>query len=88
MSALEQTLRQRLASLAPVAIEVRDDSALHAGHAGAAGGGSHLRLRIVAAAFAGKTTLQRHRLVYEALGELMRREIHALSIDASSPDEA
>ena len=82
----ESLLRERLASLAPLAIEIIDDSALHAGHAGASQGG-HYRLQIVAEAFAGKSTVTRHRLVYAALGDLMRGRIHALSIKALAPDE-
>ena len=80
------TLRRHLAILEPSRIELVDDSAKHAGHAGARGGG-HYRLTIVAAQFAGKSTLVRHRLVYAALGELMRDRIHALSIEALTPDE-
>lgn len=83
---VEALLRERLASLAPLAIEIIDDSALHAGHAGA-GQGGHYRLRIVADAFSGKSTVARHRLVYAALGELMRSKIHALSIKALAPEE-
>ena len=84
---LETTLRERLACLAPLHIELIDDSAKHAGHAGASGGG-HYRLLIVAECFRGKSTLARHRLVYDALGELMRSRIHALSIRSLTPDEA
>ena len=80
-------MRERLAALQPVSIEIVDDSAKHAGHAGAASGGGHYRLHIVAPAFAGRKTMERHRLVYDALGSLMRREIHALSISAKAPDE-
>ena len=80
-------MRERLEALAPSSIEIIDDSARHAGHAGARSGGGHYRLRIVADAFAGKSTLARHRLVYQALGELMRHEIHALAIDARSAAE-
>lgn len=79
-------MRERLAVLAPTVIEIQDDSAAHAGHAGAREGG-HYRLRIVAAAFVGKGTVMRHRLVYDALGDLMRNGIHALSIQAETPDE-
>jgi BolA protein len=80
-------MRTRLAALDPVAVTIEDDSALHAGHAGARDGGGHYRLGIVSPRFAGCRTIERHRLVYDALGPLMRREIHALSITASSPDE-
>jgi len=80
-------MRDRLATLHPVTIEIIDDSARHAGHAGAKGGGGHFRLAIVSPRFAGCRTMERHRLVYDALGPLMKREIHALSIDAKTPDE-
>lgn len=70
------------------AIELIDDSHRHAGHAGARDGRGHFRLRIVANAFAGVQPLQRHQLVYRALDELMRTDIHALSITALAPDEA
>ncbi len=81
-------LRERLASLDPQRVELIDDSAKHAGHAGARNGGGHYRLLIVAECFRGKSTLARHRLVYDALGELMRSRIHALSIRSLTPDEA
>jgi len=82
-------IRARLAALDPVFIEIGDDSALHAGHAGARSGGGHYRLTIVSARFAGLSTVARHRLIYETLGDLMRRDIHALAIeDARTPDQA
>ena len=81
-------IRQRLAALAPSAIELIDDSHLHAGHAGARSGGGHYRLTIVSAAFSGKNTVARHRLVYDTLGDLMRQQIHALAIQARTPDES
>lgn len=80
-------MRSLLTKLDPLSMEIADDSALHVGHAGARSGGGHYRLRIVSARFAGLTTMARHRLVYEALGDLMQREIHALAIDARSPDQ-
>ena len=80
---IEQRLR---AALSPELLEIRDDSAAHAGHAGARDGG-HFTVRIVAAAFTGKTLLQRHRLVNAALADLMHRDIHALSIKANATDE-
>lgn len=83
----EALLREKLAPLAPSRIELIDDSALHAGHAGARSGGGHYRLLIVSAAFAGKSTVSRHRLVYDALGELMRQKIHALTIKALTAEE-
>ena len=80
-------IRRRLEVLAPLRLDIVDDSALHAGHVGARSGGGHYRLSIVSAAFAGKNTVARHRLIYAALGEMMRREIHALAIQAQSPEE-
>ncbi len=87
MSNIEALLRERLAILEPLRLEVIDDSALHAGHAGAREGG-HYRLLIVSPLFSGKTTQQRHRIIYDALGELMRSRIHALSIRSLTPEEA
>lgn len=84
----EALIHQRLAVLAPNRIELIDDSARHAGHQGAKGGGAHYRLLIVSPAFAGQSRLARHRMVHDALGDLMRERIHALSIKALSPDEA
>ena len=83
----ESVLRERLAPLAASHIELVDDSALHAGHEGAKSGGGHYRLLVVSAAFTGKSTVHRHRLVYEALGEMMRHQIHALSIKSLTPEE-
>ena len=87
-SGIESILRERLAEFKPVHLELIDDSAKHAGHAGALSGGGHYRLLIVSSEFSGKSTLTRHRLIYTALGELMRSKIHALSIQALAPDEA
>lgn len=82
-------IRERLTeALSPQKLDIQDDSAKHAGHAGARGGGGHFNVDIVSDAFAGKTLIQRHRLVYEALGDAMQSEIHALSIQARTPDEA
>lgn len=77
----------KLAALKPLAIDVRDDSALHAGHAGAASGGGHYRLRLISDRFAGHSKIERHRLVYDLLGDLMQREIHALAMNLLAPDE-
>ncbi len=84
---LAATIEERLAVLEPRSIELTDDSAKHSGHAGAAQGGSHFSLTIVSDRFAGLSTVQRHRKVYEALGFLMKREVHALAIRALAPDE-
>lgn len=81
-------LRERLACLNPLQLEVSDESHLHAGHAGAQGGGGHYRLTIVAEIFRGKNTLARHRLVYDAAGNLMQGSVHALAIRALTPEEA
>ena len=79
----ETRLRERLiAAFAPVELAVTDESHLHEGHAGARGGAGHFRVRIVAAAFRGIPPVSRHRLVYEALADLMKVEIHALAIEA------
>ncbi len=83
-----EELRTRLThTLQPVALEIIDESARHAGHAGAATGGGHFIVQITSAVFRGKTLLKRHRLVYDAIGDMMQREIHALSIDARTPEE-
>ena len=87
MTDVETLMHERLAALAPSRLEIVDESARHAGHPGAHQGG-HYRLLIVSAQFSGKTTLQRHRLVHDTLGELMRSKIHALSIRSLAPDEA
>jgi BolA family transcriptional regulator, general stress-responsive regulator len=83
-------IRSRLdAALSPTKVEVVDESARHAGHTGARPEGeTHFRLTIVAETFAGKRLVDRQRLVYTALGDLMRTDIHALSIIALSPAEA
>jgi BolA protein len=86
MSTIER-MAERLAVLSPVHVDIADDSALHAGHAGAKGGGGHYQLTVVSDQFAGKPTLARHRMVYDCLADLMQKEIHALSIKASTPDE-
>ncbi|MCH7343901.1 BolA family transcriptional regulator [Pelomonas sp. CA6] len=83
LALMEARLRERLQ---PEQLALADDSAAHAGHAGAREGG-HYRLRIVSAAFTGRSRLARHRLVYDALAELMQRGIHALVIDARAPGE-
>lgn len=81
-------LRERLQSLRPCAVDIEDESALHAGHEGAKSGGGHYRLRLVSKRFAGLPRLARHRLVYDAAGDLMQREIHALTMILQTPEEA
>jgi BolA protein len=73
--------------LAPTVLDLVDESHLHAGHAGAASGGSHYRLTIVAPAFSGLNLVRRHRLVYDSVHLMMQHEIHALAITALTPDE-
>ena len=83
------TIRSRLeASLHPVELEIIDDSHRHAGHAGARDGRGHFQVRIVSQLFASKKTLERHRMVYAALGSLMQSDIHALGVLALTPDES
>lgn len=77
-------MRERLAPLAPSRLDIRDDSARHAGHGAS---GAHFAMTIVSGRFAGKRPMERHRMVYDALGALMKTDIHALSIDAKTPDE-
>ncbi|HET7306307.1 MAG TPA: BolA family protein [Gammaproteobacteria bacterium] len=80
-------IRERLeAAFSPTALEVRDDSHRHAGHAGAQSGMGHFHVHIVAERFRGVTPLERHRLVYAALGDMMKTDIHALSLEAQVPE--
>ncbi|HCS12494.1 MAG: BolA family transcriptional regulator [Zetaproteobacteria bacterium CG06_land_8_20_14_3_00_59_53] len=83
------TIRRTLeAVLSPVRLEIEDQSAQHAGHAGVRGhGGGHFAVLIVAGCFAGKSRIARHRMVHDALGDAFRHEIHALSIRAEAPEE-
>ncbi|MFJ3044844.1 BolA family protein [Herbaspirillum chlorophenolicum] len=92
MSAVDtrpERIRERLiATFSPSQCLVEDESALHAGHAGAASGGGHYRVRLVSNLFEGKNRVNRHRLVYDCLSDLMQQEIHALAIVALAPSEA
>ncbi|WP_020167939.1 MULTISPECIES: BolA family protein [Methylotenera] len=83
---LTEVIQNRLAQLNPVSVELKDDSALHAGHAGNTGGG-HFSLKIVSSQFSQKSQIIRHRLIYQALTDLMPQQIHAISILAISPDD-
>lgn len=74
-------------SFAPTHLLVKDQSHLHAGHAGARDGRGHFDVTIVSSAFAGTRPIERHRLIYDALGALLETDIHALRIDATAPDE-
>lgn len=80
---IEEALR---AALEPLALQVDDDSHLHAGHAGAREG-RHFTVRLTSAAFAGRSRVARHRLVYDALSSLIPQGIHALAIVARAPGE-
>jgi BolA protein len=82
------SIRERLAALDPVQLDLIDESSQHAGHTGyRPGGNTHWRLTIVSPRFAGQSTVARHRMVYQALGELMQNPIHALAITARAPEE-
>lgn len=83
----ERIRAQLNAALAPSVLELTDESALHAGHAGAASGGSHFRLKIVSERFEGLRLVMRHRLVYDSVHDMMHNEIHALAITALAPSE-
>jgi len=83
-----ERIRQLLAAaLSPSVLEVEDDSHLHAGHAGAASGGGHYRVKIVSEQFEGLRLVMRHRLVYDAVQGMMHLDIHALAITAIAPSE-
>jgi BolA protein len=85
-SAIEQTL---LSALQPTQLDVIDESAAHAGHSGAnaEGHGTHFRVRIASPAFAGKTRVAQHRLVYDALQTFIDQGLHALAIEIIDPDQ-
>jgi BolA protein len=86
---LAPEIQRRLQALEPLALEVIDESERHRGHAGyREGGNTHWRVAIVSPRFAGASTVQRHRMVYQALGNLMNNPIHALAITARAPEEA
>ena len=82
-------IRSKLeAAFAPDELDVVDDSHRHAGHAGARDGRGHFQVRILSRRFAGKRTIERHRMIYAALGSLMQTDIHALGLEALSPDDS
>jgi len=92
MSQIQDTRMERMrasfeAALKPVELVLEDDSALHAGHAGAASGGGHYNVRIVSLQFEGLKLVTRHRLVYDSVHDMMHKEIHALAITALAPSE-
>ena len=82
-----ERMRTRLASLTPLDLVIEDDSARHAGHPGAASGGGHYNLWMTSPRFDGKSRVERHRLVYDALADLMQREVHALAMVLLAPGE-
>ena len=86
MTSIER-IREALAALQPVTLDVIDDSHKHAGHEGARDGRGHFTVRIVSPVFAGKAPLARHRAIYAALAEMMQTDIHALAIEAKAPGE-
>lgn len=83
-----ERIREALTALQPVRLDIRDDSAKHAGHAGARDGRGHFSVSIVSAAFDGLSPIQRHKRVYAAMGALMDTDVHALAIVAKTPAEA
>ncbi len=84
-----EAIRERLTTkLQPTQLDIIDESHLHAGHAGATSGAGHFAITIIADAFNDKSLIERHRLIYLAVNDLMKTEIHALSINAITPDEA
>jgi BolA protein len=82
-----ELIKAALGSLKPTVLSLEDQSAQHAGHVGAQKGGGHFALTIVSDAFEGKTAVRRHQMIYEALGDLLKQDIHAISINAKTPNE-
>ena len=83
---LTEEIKNRLEGLSPSRLDIQDDSALHAGHKGN-GGGGHFTLTIVSEAFCGQSVVARHRIIYQALSDLIPNKIHALSIHAIASNE-
>ncbi|MGB7816545.1 MAG: BolA family protein [Methylotenera sp.] len=84
---LINTIKTRLSAFNPISLEIQDNSALHAGHKGNTSGG-HFGIKIVSSHFSQKSQIMRHRLIYQALTDLMPQQIHAISILAISPDDS
>jgi len=87
MNGVAAQLRSRLEALAPTRLEIRDDSAQHVGHAGAASGAGHFSVTIVSEQFLGLARIARHRAVLDRVGDLIPYPVHALAIHAYAPDE-
>ena len=88
MSERTDTIERLLTeAFSPIELQVKDQSHLHAGHAGAQEGKGHFDVRIVSDKFAGQSRINRHRMVYDALGSFMQSDIHALQINAVSPQD-
>jgi BolA protein len=87
MSLEERMLARLQNAFAPTSCKIENESALHAGHPGAASGGGHFRLELVSSVFEGQSRVVRHRLVYDCLHDMMRADIHALAITALAPSE-
>lgn len=83
---LIEVIEKRLAALEPISLEIEDDSAAHAGHKGNTGGG-HFNIKVVSSHFSQKSQIMRHRLIYQALNDLIPQQIHAISIVAISPND-
>lgn len=83
---LTEVIQKRLAVLEPISLEIEDDSAKHAGHKGNTGGG-HFNIKVVSSHFSQKSQIMRHRLIYQALNDLIPQQIHAISIVAISPND-
>jgi BolA protein len=75
------------ATFSPESLQVDDESHLHAGHEGAKDGRGHFRVLVISDKFRGQSAIKRHRMIYQAMGELMQTDIHALTIEAFTPDE-
>ena len=84
---LAEEITLRLQSLTPTSLEIIDESAMHAGHAGN-GGGAHFKLKLTSSHFCNKSQIMRHRLIYQILADLIPNQIHALSIEARATDDS
>ncbi len=87
MSTVERIEQRLTAALQPESLHIEDESSQHAGHAGAASGGGHYHVMLVSPRFSGQNTVARHRMVYDALGDMMQKDIHALALKLYAPEE-